>query len=92
MSSSQIIQYAASRCPELGLVDLRTPFGNLLTNSPVELAKMPGSPSVVMMAQCLSYLKSNYRLREPFMSDQKAFNLFAQIILNTPESKTLKKG
>lgn len=92
MSASQTVQFVVSRCADLNLVSLREPFGTLLSSSPVELARMPGSPAVVMMAQCLSYLKSNYRFREPLLVDHKSFNNMVNVILNTPEPKTLKKG
>lgn len=92
MSGSQTMLHAASRCQDLNLVDLKAPFGNLLNALPAELARMPGSPALVMMAQCLSYLKSNHRFREPLISDQKAFSGLCNILLQTPEIKPAKKG
>lgn len=92
MSASQTMMYAATRCQDLNLNDLKDPFGNLLMSTPAELAKLPGSPSVVMMAQCLSYLKSNYRFREPLVKEQKSFQNLCNILLQTPELKPVKKG
>jgi hypothetical protein len=90
MSASQTLQYAISRCADQPLHNLGEPFGNLLNNTPQELARLPGSPAVVMMAQCLSYLKSNYRFREPLRSDQKAFQNFVALILQTPPAPPRK--
>ena len=92
MSAFETLMFAATRCQDMNLHDLKDPFGNLLVSTPAELAKMPGSPSVVMMAQCLSYLKSNYRFREPLIRDQKAFQSLCNILLQTPELKPAKKG
>lgn len=74
-------------CPHIYMVSMDQPFRSLIQMPPADLAKLPGTPAVVMLAQTLSFLKTTNKLREPHLSDTKVFDRLHAVVRAAKEKK-----
>lgn len=74
-------------CPNIYLQSIDQPFRSMIQMPAADLAKLPGTPAAVMLAQTLSYLKTTSKLREPHLADTKVFDRLLAALRAAKEKK-----